>query len=222
MKMQKADLKLDWCNYKLAKYACENWHYSRSIPTPPYNMIGVWENGKYVGCIIFSRGANKDLGKPFGLKQIEVCELSRVALNNHVNTVTKMISIAIKLLLKRSPGIKLIISFADKNQNHEGVIYKAGNWIYLGKTSKSFLYIDENGKKYHPRQVSPTGLKIQYGNIRKVPTPDSLNRIEQLPKYRFAYPVTKSMRQELESKAADSQSEKGGAVPTLAHHKGVI
>lgn len=29
------NLRLDWRSYQATKYACENWHYSKSIPTPP-------------------------------------------------------------------------------------------------------------------------------------------------------------------------------------------
>jgi hypothetical protein len=30
--MSKAILKLDWCSHEAAKYACENWHYSKCVP----------------------------------------------------------------------------------------------------------------------------------------------------------------------------------------------
>lgn len=65
--MSKADLRVDWATYEAAKYACEHWHYSKSLPLPPMVRIGVWENGKYIGVIIFSRGASPNLGKQYGL-----------------------------------------------------------------------------------------------------------------------------------------------------------
>ena len=30
------------------------------------------------------------------------------------------------------PGLRLIVSYADKDQNHHGGIYRATNWIYEG------------------------------------------------------------------------------------------
>ena len=222
MKTQEANLKLDWCNYKMAKYAVQNWHYSKSMPTPPHNLIGVWEYNKFIGVVIFSRGATNNIGKPYNLKQSEVCELTRVALSKHTTPVTRIVSIAIKILKRHNPGIKLIISFADQNQNHKGTIYKAGNWLRAGETAKSFIYIDKNGKRFHPRQVSPSGYKKQYGNYRTVPKPSQLETLPQLPKYRFLYILDNSLRVELESKALDYQSKESGAVPTNTHHKGFL
>jgi len=74
--------------------------------------IGVWED-EYIGAILFARGASPNLGTKYRLDQTEICELVRVALHHHQAPVTKIISIAIKLLRKQSPGLKLIVSFAE-------------------------------------------------------------------------------------------------------------
>ena len=41
-------LRLDWCSYAAAKYACENWHYSKCLPASKIVKIGVWEDEKYL------------------------------------------------------------------------------------------------------------------------------------------------------------------------------
>ena len=87
--MPKPTLKIDWATHEAAKYACEKWHYSRSVPVPPLVKIGVWENEKFVGVVIFSRGATPSLLRPFGLKQTEGCELTRIALTKHVTPVSR-------------------------------------------------------------------------------------------------------------------------------------
>ncbi|MEM7738704.1 MAG: protein Mom, partial [Deinococcota bacterium] len=94
----KPKLKLAWCSYEAAKYACENWHYSQSVPAGKLVKVGVWEDGKFIGCIIFSRGANNNIGKPYQLKQTEICELTRVALTQHKTPVSKMLAIALRML----------------------------------------------------------------------------------------------------------------------------
>ena len=124
--MSKAILKLDWCDYKAAKYAVEHWHYSKVLSVSTNVYIGVWENSKFIGAIIFGRGANKNIASPYGLTQTDVCELTRVALSKHVNPVTRILAIAIKLLKKQSPNLKLIVSYADPQQNHYGGIYQGG------------------------------------------------------------------------------------------------
>jgi hypothetical protein len=147
--MNSVNLKLDWCTFKAAEYACKHWHYSKTIPASKLVKIGVWENNIFTGVIIFSRGANANLLKPYGLKVTEGCELTRIALNKHFHPVTKMVSIAVKMLKRFSPGLKLIVSFADSNQGHLGKIYQAGNWIYTGLKKVDPLSEVIKGKPKH-------------------------------------------------------------------------
>ena len=102
------------------------------MPKSKLVKIGVWENNKFIGCIIFGSGANNSMLKPYGLSMQQGCELVRVALSTHKSPVTKIISIAIRLLKQNFPKLRLIISYADQRQNHLGIIYQAGNWIYTG------------------------------------------------------------------------------------------
>jgi hypothetical protein len=47
-----------------------------------------------------------------------------------------------------------LVTYADESQNHVGTIYKATNWLYVGKVGPYPLWHDENG-----RQVSPKATK---------------------------------------------------------------
>jgi hypothetical protein len=194
----KVDLRVDFCSHEAAKYAVEHWHYSKSMPTPPIIKIGVWENEVFIGCVLFSRGANKNLGSFAKLKSLEVCELTRVALNKHITQVTKIISFCIGYLQKNSPGLRLIISYADKNQNHIGIIYQAGNWVYTGETPPNYLYKDKSGRIWHQRQVSATGIRPQYRELRYVPKIKDCEKIPQLGKHRYLYPLDRAMRKQIE------------------------
>lgn len=196
MSEQKPQLKLDWCNHEAAKYAVEHWHYSRSLPTPPIVRIGVWEDGSFIGCVLFSRGANNNLGSPYGLKCTEICELTRVALSGHKTPVSKIVSVAIKLLRKHAQGLRLIISFADPNEGHVGTIYQAGGWLYCGRSKSTPKYQDRQGRIWHQRQVSKTGVKPQYGKLRKVAKSDDCIVIPQLDKYRYLLPLDEEMKQQ--------------------------
>jgi hypothetical protein len=49
-------LRLDWCSHAAAKYAVEHWHYSQTMPVGKLAKIGVWEDNKYIGAIIFGLG----------------------------------------------------------------------------------------------------------------------------------------------------------------------
>ena len=123
------NLRLDWCSHKAAKFAVEHWHYSKRMPVFKVLKIGVWENDMFIGCVIFGLGSCRHIGKQFGLEQTAICELVRVALKQHRSNVTKIIKIAIALLYRRCPGLKMIVSYADPEYGHVGTIYQAGNWL---------------------------------------------------------------------------------------------
>ena len=38
----KSDLHLNWASHQAALYACQKWHYSKSLPTGKLVKIGVW------------------------------------------------------------------------------------------------------------------------------------------------------------------------------------
>lgn len=161
--MSEVKLKLNWVNYETAVFACKNWHYSKSIPVGKLIKIGIWEDEIFRGVIIYSRGANFSIGMPFNLNQLQVCELSRIAMSKHITPVTRIVSISLKMLKKFCPGLKLVVSYADFDQGHEGKIYRAGNWIYAGlkQEGKKSAYIFK-GKKVHPRTINSkySGKKI--------------------------------------------------------------
>ena len=198
MPSSRADLHIDWCSYEAARFAVERWHYSRSMPPPPHNLLGVLENSRFVGVIIFSRAANRHLGAPYGLSATEVCELTRVALGSHETPVSRLLAIGMRFLTKRNPGLRLVVSFADPVQNHHGGIYQAGNWVYVGMSASSKSYRTIDGRKLHPRQVSPSGIKKQFGRYRRVPSPDQCEVVDQPGKHRYLMALDRAMHDRIE------------------------
>jgi hypothetical protein len=217
----KTNLKIDWATHEAAKYACENWHYSKCLPASALVKIGAWEDSKFIGVVLFSRGATPNLCKPYDLTQMECCELTRIALRNHKTPVSKILSIAIKFFKKRNPKMRLIVSFADPSQKHHGGIYQATNWFYSGKSSdQKFGFLD--GKEIHPRTISRMS-KIQKNKLAWINKPG---------KHRYLMPLDEEMRRQIEPlrkpypKRAGSivadvpefHSGEGGAEPTPALH----
>lgn len=186
--VDKVKLKVDWASHDAVKYACENWHYSKSVPVPPLVKIGVWEDEQFVGVVVFSRGASSNLLKPYGLKSTEGCELTRIALNKHQTPVSRIVRIAILFLKKNSQNLKLIVSFADPQYGHHGGVYQAGNWIYSGDTAKSKEYWYK-GKRLHSRQVSEKGFNIQQGVKRKTVKPSECLIKNTEGKHRYLMPL---------------------------------
>ena len=191
--MGKADLRIDWATHAAAKYACENWHYSKSVPVPPLVKVGAWEDGKFIGVVIFSRGASSNLMKPYGLGQDEGCELTRISMTSHKTPVSRVVRLAMQFLKRNSPELRLIVSFADPQYGHHGGIYQAGNWIYVGDTAKGKEYW-RDGKRLHSRQVSEKGWNIQQGVKRKTVKPSECKIVDTNGKHRYLMPLDADMK----------------------------
>lgn len=164
--MGKVDLRIDWATHEAAKYACMNWHYSKCLPAGKLVKVGAWEDGKFIGVVLFGRGANHNMGKKYGLGQDECVELVRIALSKHQSPVSKIAAQAMRFLKRQSEGLRLIVSYADPDAGHHGGIYQAGNWVYDGLSSTS-IKVWYNGKWSHKKTVDDAGVK-QSGLSKKV------------------------------------------------------
>lgn len=200
MSSPRPKLRLDWCSYEAAKYAVEHWHYSGVMQKTSNVCVGVWEDGQFKGAITFSKGSgNTTNGRRYGLRAIsDMSELCRVALRDHVWPVSRMIKIALDMVSKQSPGLRLIVSFADPDQGHLGGIYQAGNWIYVGETEPSKYFQDERGRLYHPRAINEDGTrKSHHGKQYLGRLTSSLSVVHKPGKYKYLYPLDDEMRQRI-------------------------
>lgn len=214
----KTELRIDWATYEAAKYAVENWHYSEKMPAGKLVKVGAWEDGKFIGVVIFGRGANNNIGRPYGCDQTEACELVRIALRDHQNPVSKIAATAIRFLKRNSPGLRLVISYADPLQGHHGVIYQAGNWTYCGR-SQAQQEVMYKGRIMHKRTANAL-----FGTIK------GMKKSPIMWKHKYLMPLDKEMRKKIlllakpypkraSSETSDTpslQDGKGGATPTDA------
>jgi len=220
--MSKADLKIDWATHAAAKYACENWHYSKSVPVGKLVRIGAWEFGNFVGVMIFAWGMNKNLGAPYGLAINECCELVRIALNKHEVPVSRMMALALRFLNKQSTGLRLVVSFSDPEEGHHGGIYQANNWIYSGQSAPNYEW-RLNGKRLNKRAYTGSNF-----GAPKMAVPSGAIKVALKGKHRYLMPLDDDMRKKIEplrkpypkrvrsvdSDTSTDQVEKGGASPT--------
>lgn len=136
----KPELKIDWASHEAAKYACEHWHYSQRTPKSKQVWVGAWEDNRFIGIVAFGRSSTPYLGDAYHLTTTECVELTRIALSEHQTPVSRIMSIAIRMLKKQSPGLRLLVSLADPLQDHHGGIYQATNWVYIGRSSVNTQY----------------------------------------------------------------------------------
>ena len=210
------DLLVDFCSYEAAKYAVMHWHYSKAMPVGKLVKVGAWENGQYIGAVLFGRGAIPNIGSPYKLAQTEICELVRVALDLHQTMVSKIISYSFRLLRIFNSGLRLIVSYADPQQGHNGSIYQAGNWVYVGD-SQSDYEVFAGGKWMHRRSA-----------VSRFGTSAGWNRKPYPGRHKYLYPLDRAMRRQIaplaqpypkrvrsiDGDTPGCQPEEGGSTPT--------
>jgi len=225
------NLLVDWASPEAARYACQQWHYSRRVPVFKCVRVGVWEgvDQRFIGVVMFGQGATPELGKPYGLGRTEVCELTRVALSAHKTPVSRIVAIALRFLKKHCPGLQLVVSFADMAQGHHGGIYQAGGWIYAGGATTHGYRV--NGETIHPKTLhSRYGKGGQSIPWLRANVDPKAERVVAGFKHRYLMPLNKRIRAKIQPLAkpypkragsADSgtpgiQPGRGGANPTSA------
>lgn len=190
-------LLVDWCDYKAAKYAVEHWHYSGRMPRSKLVTVGAWEDGRFVGSVIYGVGATPEIGKEFGLTNFEMCELVRVALCSHESFTSQIVARSLRMLKKQSPDLRLIVSFADTAEGHYGVIYQATNWIYTG--AREYHAYRVNGEVVHPRTLYDRyGVGGQSVPWLQANIDPEAERIVTAAKHRYLMPLDKKMRRQIE------------------------
>lgn len=107
------------------------------------------------------------------------------------NTESWFIHKCFDLLKTDKPRIKGIISFADSTEGHEGTIYKASNFYFIGKTCKATFYRDSLGRLRHPRQC---GVNITSERAKEL----GWTAEQRLSKNRYLYILANNKKEKKE------------------------
>lgn len=133
----------------------ETWHYSKSINgcIADFCYAPMDEQGEMKGAMFYGRMAMANQWKRFGNSESEVIELRRLCCVDKTpkNAESFFIGRSLKLLRKEW-GKGLVVSYADKEYGHGGVIYKASNFKQL-EDIKGAKVIMHNGKRYHDKTI---------------------------------------------------------------------
>lgn len=215
------------CSHDAAKHAVTRWHYSEQMPAGKTIKFGVWENSEFVGAIVYGRGANKTLGQPYGLGQLEACELVRIALRDHDTPVTQLVAESLRQLRLIAPGLRLVISFADPEQGHHGGIYQAGNWIYTGMTPSVAEYL-VNGRRVHGRSARAMrsakgrGAHANTINWLRANVDPNAREIPGSTKHRYLMPLDRQTRRRVRKLAMPYPAREGSTVSRSTSNREVL
>ncbi len=139
----------------------EKHHYSHNINgVQSYYHFGLFRDGKFglpemIGAMLYAMPSMPSTAKKYNpINPTKCFELRRLVCidDTPTNTESYFIGQTFKWL-KQNTDIEVIVSFADEEYGHSGIIYKATNFEYRGTTSPSKKLIVD-GKEYHSRSLN--------------------------------------------------------------------
>ncbi len=122
--------------FKQAKEFCQEWHYTKTMPSGSY-YFGLFKKKKLktkkwitklLGVAVYGPPAMKNQAKCY---ECDI-ELRRLCLINKTpkNAESRFIGLTLQEIKKE--GYKAVLALADPEHNHTGIVYKASNFEFLG------------------------------------------------------------------------------------------
>jgi len=168
--------KVEPISFQSAKPFVEKWHYSHKTKglivqqcfglfRPRPEFYGIPE---MVGVMIYALPMISRVRKKYSTEDPSKCvELARLCCINNTpkNAESFFISKTLKWLKKNTP-FEVVISYADPLYGHDGTIYKASNFEYLGLTEARKQFVID-GKSYHERVFSKPFVSEKFAKARQ-------------------------------------------------------
>ena len=155
-KMRVSDFKIESVDRKVIQSFIHKWHYSHDTNgIQQRQCFALYNDDKIIGAIIYAIPSMPNTAKKYNPDNPDKCwELRRLCCIDDTPTNTESYFIGQTLRwIRQNTDIEVIVSYADLEQGHEGIIYKATNFHYLGQSGGGqILMVD--GKKYHARSLN--------------------------------------------------------------------
>jgi len=130
-------------------------HYSRRASIF-WAGFGLEEHGQITGVAVYGQPSPPIQKHAFKDRDFRLYELARVVVQSKTkNASSFLVANSLKLL---EPKPCAVISYADMEQNHCGIIYQATNWLYTGSTKSHDKAYIVDGKRTHPMTLRDQGI----------------------------------------------------------------
>jgi hypothetical protein len=143
---------------KLSKAECEEWvktkHYSRRASIF-WAGFGLEIDDMIEGVCVYGQPSPPIQKHSFKDRDFRLFELARLVIQTtQKNAASFLVGNSLKML--DSPCA--VVSYADTEQGHSGVVYQATNWIYTGSTKSHDKAYLVDGKRIHPMTLRDQGI----------------------------------------------------------------
>ena len=205
--MKVSDFTIEAVPKKTVTSFIEKWHYSHYAGGIQhrqcfalYSPDGKFGLPRMIGCMIYGQPAMSNTSAKYHPDNPDRCwELRRLCCIDDTpkNTESFFIGKTLKWL-KQNTDAEVIISYSDLQQGHEGVVYKASNFINMGQTpSGQALMVD--GKQYHDRTIRnkrpyARAIKRRWEEKQNGKKDDDIYFVETKPKNIYVYYLNRKLR----------------------------
>jgi len=208
--MKVSDFTIEPVPKKTVTSFIEKWHYSHYAGGIQhrqcfalYSPDGKFGLPRMIGCMIYGQPAMSNTATKYHPDNPDRCwELRRLCCIDDTPTNTESFFIGKTLKwLKQNTDAEVIISYSDLQQGHEGVVYKASNFINMGQTpSGQALMVD--GKQYHDRTIRnkrpyARAIKRRWEEKQNGKKDDDIYFVETKPKNIYVYYLNKKLKKKM-------------------------
>ena len=132
----------------------ETHHYSKNMNGLHISYcFKLMDGDTMIGAMVYGSLGMLGVAEKYNPNPSKILELKRLVCIDDTpkNTESYFIGWTLRWL-QRNTDLEMIISYADKTFGHEGVVYKATNFEYMGETSAGRV-IMWNGRRYHGKTL---------------------------------------------------------------------
>ena len=142
----------------LNKVLCEKWvlakHYSHRASIF-WAGFGLEINNKIEGVCVFGQPSPPIQKHAFTDRDFKLYELSRLVIQTKERNAA---SFLVANSLKQLDSPSAVVSYADTEQGHAGIVYQSTNWLYTGSTKSHDKAYLVDGKRVHPMSLRDQGI----------------------------------------------------------------
>lgn len=167
----------------LDKASCEEFvtkkHYSRRASIF-WAGFGLEIDGMIEGVAVYGQPSPPIQRHAFTGRDFRLYELSRVVVQTRrKNAASFLVGSSLRML----PRPCAVVSYADSEHGHCGIIYQATNWLYTGATkSHDHAYIVD-GVRTHPMTLRDRGIT----DPKRWAKENGIETAPPMPKHRYFY-----------------------------------
>ena len=154
--IQPRDLTVRPIDVKTARLICEKHHYLHSYPAGGLLNFGVFADHALVGVVVFGVGPYNAHRYFASAGRGQVITLARFWLDDRCggNSESRILGVICRLLKRWQSTAKAIVAYSDPVAGHDGGIYRAAGFLYLGHSEAMPVYRLPDGTIQHSRSLS--------------------------------------------------------------------